>query len=228
MNLAKDCLDIGLITERPEMIDFFADEVALGSPERLPITKELTQYRFDVAGSVVKVNVLASFKVEARSGYSRIAIARKGLSEAVALTGPDEIRVDLVPVGEDEIGQLGIELAVPSLEAARHYFEDALGWDTTREAAGTLLVRVGRSIVRVEEHPAAPSNVQMPVAGWNYMTVQIHSCDVELAQLVERGVRVSAPARTLGEVARFAMVADPWGNPLEISERFSLVGDPAN
>ena len=29
---------------------------------------------------------------------------------------------------------------------------------------------------------------------------------------------------TLGDVARFSMVADPWGNQLEISQRASLTG----
>ena len=226
MKLAKDCLDIGLMTEDAEMIDFFAEEVGLGAPERLPVSRDMTQHRFDVAGSVVKVNVLPSLDTSERSGYRGIRIARAGLERPVQLAGPDGVRVELVPTGDRGVEQLGIELEVPNLGAAQEYFGAALGWETGASADGAVQVRLGRSVVILSESSEAPAAVKMPVVGWNYITVQIHSCDDEVVKLVDRGVRVAAPARTLGDVARFAMVADDWGNLLEISQRFSLVGHP--
>lgn len=64
----------------------------------------------------------------------------------------------------------------------------------------------------------------MPVRGWTYLTAQIHDCDAETAGAVERGATLAQPAITLGEVARFSMIADPWGNQLDLSQRASLTG----
>ena len=98
------------------------------------------------------------------------------------------------------------------------YFADTLGW----EVDGSV-VRLGATILLLDVDADAPT-VEMPVRGWTYLTVQIHDCDAETASAVAEGATLAQPAVTLGEVARFSMVADPWGNQLELSQRASLTG----
>lgn len=56
------------------------------------------------------------------------------------------------------------------------------------------------------------------------MTVQIWDCDAETTAATKAGATLAQPAITLGEVARFSMIADPFGNQLELSQRASLTG----
>lgn len=219
MKLAKDRLDVGLMTDDPEMIDFMATAVGLGSPELLRVSRGLLQHRFDVDGSVVKVNLVERLDTDRRSGYRGIVIAEAGRTSPTVLTGPDGVEVRLAPVGEDAVVQLGVRLAVPDLDAAQQYFAHALGWSVEGS-----VVRLGASTVLLEEAADAPAQVQMPVRGWTYLTVQIHDCDEETAAAVARGASLAQPAVTLGDVARFSLIADPFGNQLEISQRASLTG----
>ena len=212
MKLAKDCLDVGCLSDDPALLDFFATEVGLGEPEVLRVTKRVTQHRFDVDGSVVKVNLVDRLETEERSGYRRVLIAAPG--ERRDLVGPDGIAVSVGDVG---IGQLGIELAVPELAAARRYFADTLGWSVDGDR-----VTLGRSVIDLVD--GGPATVPDQVRGWTYLTVQIWDCDAETATAIERGASLAQPAVTMGETARFSMITDPWGNRLELSQRASLTG----
>ena len=88
MKLAKDRLDVGLMTDDPAMIDFIRDDVGLGEPEVLPVTRTVTQHRFDVDRSVVKVNIVDGLETERRSGYAEAIIADATVDEPGTLTGP--------------------------------------------------------------------------------------------------------------------------------------------
>jgi len=219
MRLAKDRLDIGLLTDDRAMLAFMHDGVGLGPPEHLPIGEGVDQYRFDADGSVIKVNVVAGLPVERRSGYKEVLIADRSLAQPRTFTGPDGVVVSRVPSGHLGIDQLGVRIAVPELEAARRYFGDALGWQ-----AGRRSVLVGATTLLLDETPTAPSAVEMPVRGWTYLTVQVHDCDAETRAAVRRGATLVKPPGNLRDVARFSMVADAWGNQLEISQRASLTG----
>jgi lactoylglutathione lyase len=219
MKLAKDRLDVGLMTTDEAMIDFMADEVGLGRPEVLRVNRAITQHRFDVDGSVVKVNIVDTLETDRRSGYAEVLIARAGESAPRSLIGPDDVAVTLAPPGHLGVTQLGVRLQVPDLAAAQHYFGETLGW-----AVEGAAVQLGQSVVLLEESPDAPAAVEMPVRGWTYLTVQIHDCDGETDATLRRGAQLAQPAVTLGQVARFSMIADPWGNQLELSQRASLTG----
>ena len=221
MELAKDALDFGLLTDDDRMLAFFESQVGLGAPEPLRVSRDVTQYRFDFMGSIVKVNVVAELPVEARSGYVALVLASDQVAAPQTLMGPDGVRVERVPAGHRGIAQLGARLQVPDLKAAEAYFREQLGWRTADGCA-----RLGRSVVLLEEAPDAPRSVSMPVRGWTYLTVQVFDCDAETQAVVDRGAALAGEPRTLGDVARFSMVADPFGNQLEISERASLTGRP--
>lgn len=219
MELAKDRLDLGLMTDDPAMVDWMAVDVGLGDPERLRVNKHVMQHRFDVDGSVLKVNIVQTLDTDRRSGYRRAVIADANATVPRMLTGPEGVEVELVPPGHDGVSQLGVRLAVPDLETARHYFAHTLGWSLDQAA-----VRLGATTVFLDVDPDAPATVEMPVRGWTYLTVQIHDCDLETEDTVARGAVLAQPAVTLGDVARFSMIADPFGNLLELSQRASLTG----
>ena len=221
MKLAKEALDVGLLTDDPAMIAFFEEEVGLGAPERLPIGGGVVQHRFAFQGSVVKVNVVPELPIQVRSGYVSVLLAVEGDAAPRLLRGPDDIAVERVSPGAQGVTQLGVRLRVPNRTAAEAYFRDALGWRVEEGIA-----RLGRTAVLLEESAGAPSAVRMPVRGWTYLTAQVFDCDAETDAAVARGATLAAAPRTLGEVARFSMVSDPFGNPLEISERASLTGVP--
>lgn len=219
VRLAKDRLDVGLMTDDPEMAAFMADDVGLGDPEILRVTRTVTQHRFDVDGSVVKVNMVDGLDTDRRSGYEGIVVADTTATLVRELTGPDGVAVTVAPPEHLGVHQLGIALAVPDLDRSRAYFADTLGW-----AVDGDVVTLGATRVLLAESGTAPDPVEMPVRGWTYLTVQIHDCDHETAVAIERGATLAHPAVTMGEVARFSMIADPWGNQLELSQRASLTG----
>lgn len=221
MQLAKDTLDVGLLTDDAAMLAFFEHEVGLGPPERLRIGGDLMQHRFDAHGAVIKVNVVPELPSVRRSGYGELILAGEGWGPPRTLCGPDDVRVRIVSPGDDGIERVGVRIAVPERAATETYYRDALGWNV---ADGR--VAIGTTRLLLEERTDAPRAVEMPVRGWTYVTVQVWSCDEETAGAVARGAALAAEARTLGEVARFSMVSDPWGNQLEISERSSLTGAP--
>lgn len=219
MRLAKDRLDIGLITDNLDMLDFIGDDVGLGKPERLPVNKTMVQYRFDLDGSVIKINVVDELDASDQTGYRALIVANPGTTTPQMLIGPDDVSVEVVPPGHGGVGQLGVRLAVPDVGAAQRYFADALEWDVD----GTT-VRLGASTILLAEDSAAPSVFAARVRGWRYLTVQIHDCDAETERAVTNGAILSRDPITLGKVARFAMITDPFGNLLELSQRASLTG----
>ncbi len=118
-----------------------------------------------------------------------------------------------------ELIEVEVVCDVPDLRAARRYYGDVLGWEVNGSE-----VRLGTSVVRLREDHVAPESIEMPVRGWTYLTVQVLDCDTETGAAVSRGARLVQKPMTMGDVARFSMIADPWGNPLEISQRADLAG----
>lgn len=224
MHLAKDRLDIGLLTDDPGMIAFMSDEVGLGRPEVLPISRSVRQHRFDVDGSVVKVNVADRLTADDRSGYRAVVIADARAEQTRTLVGPDEVRVEVVPPGHDGVHQLGITLAVPDLDEAVRHYGPGLDWEVATVGSDRATVALGATRLLLIADDRAPTAVPPLTRGWTYATVQVHDCDTETARAVAAGARLVQEPTTLGTVARFSMIADPWGNQLEISQRASLTG----
>ena len=220
LEIVKDQLDVGLVSENPAVVDFWRDEVGLRFDHALPIMKGQVQHRFDEGGSVVKVNVRDEIAGETRSGIERLLIARGGLDAPRPLEDPDGNAVEFVSAGDRGVTQIGVCMAVRDLERTMAHYVDVLGF----EGEGAARVRCGDSVILFEERPDAPSDFGQAHRGWLYLTVQVRDCDAETARIDGLGGRVVLPPRTLGEVARFSMVADPDGNLLEISQRASLTG----
>lgn len=216
---AKQRFDVGLVTDDPAMVDFVADEIGLGQPELLRVSRTTTQYRFDRNGSVVKVNVAETLDTDERSGFAELLLATPDLEEPTQLVGPDGVAFALVPEGWSGIEDMAVRLEVPSLGRSVAHFRDALRW----EVDGAT-VRFGPTMVLIEERSDAPASVPTATRGWTYLTAQVWDCDVETAAAVTGGAVVTREPHTYGEVARFSMVADAFGNHVELSQRASLTG----
>ncbi|MEM9177197.1 MAG: VOC family protein [Myxococcota bacterium] len=220
IEIVKHQLDVGLVSEDPDVVDFWRDEAGLVFDHSIPVTKEQVQYRFDERGTVVKVNVRKALTGDQRSGIEALLIARDGLEAPREMADPDGNRVVFVPTGDEGVTQIGVRLAVRNLERSMAYYRDVLGFE--EEASDR--VRCGDSVLLFEERSDAPSGPAPAQRGWLYLTVQIRDCDAETARVEAAGGQVVVRPRNLGEVARMAMVCDPDGNLLEISQRAQWTG----
>jgi predicted enzyme related to lactoylglutathione lyase len=223
MRLAKDCLDVALFTGRRDVATFWRDDVGLVLDQVLPVRRGHVQYRFDLNGSVLKVNVVdAGVPATGRSTIVAVVVAdpdRAGTSR----TDADGTTIRFVEPGEVGLGdveQVGIGLVVSDLERTMRFYAETLRW----EQRGDAQVRCGRTTLSFDEqHDVVPAP-NLPVRGWAYVTVQIHDCDAEHAAVLGRGALEGVPPVTMGDVARFSMVRDPDGNWIELSQRASLTG----
>lgn len=222
LEIVKPQLDVGLLSGRPAVVDYWRDEAGLAYDHALTVRPGHVQHRFDEGGSVVKVNVVETPLGDQRSGIVEVLVARDGLAAPRALADTDGNRLAFVPTGHAGVTQLGVRIAVRDLARTRAWYRDVLGFD--EETPGRM--RCGDSVLLFEERADAPSGFARAERGWTYLTVQIRDCDAETARIVALAddAVVAVPPTTLGEVARMAMVRDPDGNWLELSQRASLTG----
>jgi lactoylglutathione lyase len=222
MKLAKPHVDVGLYTvERDAMLAFWQERVGLPFQETLPAGRGVHQLRHGMNGSVMKINHSRDPLAEAGpSGYRELAIAREGLDAPVPLVDPDGNRVTLVPPGHDGVVGIGVTLAVRNGAAFHRFFSDGLGL----EAEGDAAYRCGDSLLRFAEAGDVCVDPPLRARGFRYLTIQVHEVDVEHTRLLANGGREMMEPTTLGKVARISFVLDPDGNPIEISQRASLVG----
>jgi catechol 2,3-dioxygenase-like lactoylglutathione lyase family enzyme len=225
LRLAKSALDVCLVTNSADaVLKFWRDSVGLFCGEVLPIREGLTQHRHSVAGSVIKINHQSmTLSREPVAGFRELIIARPGLKEPSALTDPEGNRVLLVPPGTFGIHQIGVRTSVRNLAASRYFFDFVLGLPVSDDADGCR-VSVGNSRLLLTEDPDAALDPPVDGLGWRYITLQIFEANAVYDAVLARGGREGRPPKTLGTVARYALVRDPDGNWIELSQRASLTG----
>ena len=214
IEIVKNQLDVGLVSARQELVDFWRDDAGLVFDHSIPVMKGQVQWRF------VERGVRKELSGDQRSGIELVLIARDDLEAPKEMADPDGNRVRFVPTGTAGVRQLGVQLAVRNLVRTIAYYRDVLGFEQESETR----VRCGDSVLLFEERADAPSDFGMAQQGWLYLTVQVRDCDAETARVEAAGGKVVVMPRNLGEVARMSMVADPDGNLLEISQRAFLTG----
>jgi lactoylglutathione lyase len=227
MDLAKPRMDFGLTTsgDIEPMLRFWQDEVGLPFDHLLKIRPGHDQHRHDALGSVIKINHTATPPPGGPpTGYRELYLARAGIEAPRPIADPDGNRVTLVPPGWRGIGQIGVRLAVRSIEAHRRFYTEALG--LAEEAwEGGAAFRAGESLLIVEPSPDAPQpGVRPGGRGWGYVTFQIFKVDLEHAFVLAHGGGEGLAPVTLGTTARISMITDPDGNRIELSQRASIVG----
>lgn len=225
MELAKPQVDVGLSTNNLEpVLAFWQGEAGVPFDHLLKIRRGQDQHRHDVLGSVLKINHHAEPLPDAPpSGYRELLVAREGVAAPREMTDPDGARVTLVPPGWNGVTQIGVRLAVRSLQAHRAFYRDALGLTEEPRETGAAF-RAGETLLILEESKDAPSDAGFQGRGWRYITFQVFKVDAEHAHVLAHGGREAVAPVTLGTTARISMVRDPDGNWIELSQRASIVG----
>lgn len=225
LRLAKSALDVCLVTNRPDsVLEFWRDSVGLVREEVLPIREGLIQHRHSVGDSVIKINHQSKILPrEPVAGYRELIIARPGLIEPSAFIDPEGNQIVLVPPGTFGIRQIGMRMRVRNLAATRHFFDFVLGLPVADDADGCR-VSIGDSCLLLTEDRDAALDPPVDGLGWRYITLQVFDTNAIYEVVLERGGREGRPPKTLGTVARYALVRDPDGNWIELSQRASLTG----
>lgn len=235
MELAKNCLDLGLFTNRlDEMKKFYGERLRLPYEELLPLGGAMQQHRYGLLGSVLKINHSRD-PLPQRSpggGYRRLTISDPHIPGPLELTDPDGNSVELVAAGQRGIRQIEIHLGVTSEADFGKFYGEAL----CGERVGERRYRIGETILSFAHDPAARRAdksasqtaveviASMRAVGFRYCTLQVKNCDAEHRRFLSMGVWEGAAPVTLGKVARISFIRDPDGNWIEISQRASLTG----
>jgi len=234
MELAKDCIDVGIFTNNlEEMRAFYGERIRLPYEELLPVGGGVKQYRYGLLGSVMKINHSRDVLPERiAGGYSRVIIADQRTPIPFALAEADGNQIQLVPGGHFGINQIGIHLGVTNEADFDRFYGEVLG----AEKLALKRYRIGKTVLSFELDPnarradradsrsAADVLVSMRAVGIRYMTIQVRDCNAEFKHFMANGVWEGSAPITLGEVARICFIRDPDGNWIEISQRASLTG----
>ena len=234
MELAKDCLDVGLMTNRlEEMRAFYDERIKLPFEELLPVGGGTRQYRYGLLGSVLKINHSRDPLPERiPGGYSRLIIADRRTPIPFALADPDGNQIQLVPGGHYGVEQIGIHLGVTNEADFDRFYGEVL----QAEKLAPRRYRIGKTVLSFEldrnarradrSEPRSPGEVMtsMRAVGFRYMTIQVRDCNACFKHFTANGVWVGSAPVTLGELARICFIRDPDGNWIEISQRASLTG----
>jgi catechol 2,3-dioxygenase-like lactoylglutathione lyase family enzyme len=222
MDLAKQCIDVGLFTNRrKDMFDFWQQEIGLPYDHLGKLGAGVQQHRHHMNGSIFKLNQARdTLPDEPVSGYQELTIAMEGLTEARNLTDPDGNKVILVPPGTNGITGIGIKLGVRDPVAFHTFYRDVLQLTSDGESA----YRVGTSKISFFHDPSAIRTGDWWASGYRYITIQVFKADQEHAAILARGGEEGQEPRTIGTTARYSFVRDPDGNWIEISQRAQLTG----
>lgn len=228
--IAKDCLDVGLFTNRlEEMLAFWQAEIGLQFDHMLPVGGGVRQHRHDYENAVLKLNhTRDALEPAVPSGYQRLIIAGDDITSPRDLTDPDGNAVRLVPRGMDGIDHWAIEVATRTRDSFFNHYHSALG--LPKDEAMPCAVRCGRSLIIGVEAPDiadATGSDQMQALGFRYTTLQVAKVDSVHAKAVEAGAQEGRSPTTLGKTARISFLKDIYGNWMELSQRASITGSLA-
>ena len=223
MKLAKDCIDIGVQTNRlAPMLAFWQEQVGLPYEELLKVGGGTHQHRHGLNGSVFKLNSIRDpLPAGDPTGYHELFVARANISAPRTLLDPDGNRVTLVPEGHHGVTHIGIKMEVASLARFRHFYNDVL----QIEQLDDDVFRWGTTLFFLEENPEKVPASGMRGIGYRYITVQVWKVDDEHHGVLARGGEEGRAPMTLGSTARISFIKDPDGNWIEVSQRASLTGD---
>jgi predicted enzyme related to lactoylglutathione lyase len=222
MQLAKTHLDVGLFARSIEPhLSFWTHTVGLRYDHRLKLGAGIHQHRFQLNGSVLKVNHAREPLAESNpSGIAGVRIATAHTSTPLQLSDPDANNVTLVPMGHDGVTGIGIDLRVNSRDAHERFWRHVMQF--TSPAPDVYVCGDTRIFIREEDGVGRAQSWRG--YGWRYLTVQITDCQAEHRGVLGRGGDEGEAPRRLGDVAIVSFVRDPDGNFIELSQRASLVG----
>jgi lactoylglutathione lyase len=220
LDLVKPAIDVGVMSNQLEESQaFWGQQMRLPYDHLLKVGGGVHQHRYDLNGSVLKLNHSRNPLAEAVTGYTRLRIASSSVSVPSPHQSPEGVSVVQVPVGFDGIEGIEILWRTADLERAQWFLEDALGAQRVGER-----FRLGTTWFALEEDRGQQRTGARAGIGWRYITVQIADVEKEHQRLLALGVEEGSPPIRLGDTAYISFVRDPDGNWIELSQRASLTG----
>lgn len=215
MRLAKECLDVGIYTDRyEELRRFYADNLGLPYEELLKAGRGIHQHRLNLRGSVLKLNSSREPLEDTPTNFLKLDMAS---DERRTTVDPDGTKVTLTP----DVEAIAIHWASSDPDHLGDLLRRGFGAVAEGEK-GDRCWRVGTT--RLVLHAGGTAVGPLRSRGFRYLTVQVWDVRAEHAQLLDTGwSELTAPVR-LGDTAFISFVADPDGAPIEISQRASLTG----
>ncbi|MBI5278328.1 MAG: hypothetical protein HY854_17930 [Burkholderiales bacterium] len=212
MNIAKDCLDVGLYTNRyDDLRAFYVDRLGLPYEELLKAGRGIHQHRVGLHGSVLKLNDSRDTLADAPTPFVRLDIHA---DHEETLHDPDGTEVVLTP----HVERIAIHWRSSDPDRLAAMLRD--GFDAHDEGASRWSVGATVLVLHSGGGPVGPLRSR----GLRYLTVQVFDVRAEHARLLELGWREGTAPIKLGETAFISFVLDPDGAPIEISQRASLTG----
>ena len=221
--LAKDRIDVGLYTNRYEVLaDFYGPDglVRLPYEELLKVGNGVHQHRYGLRGSVLKINSARADLPDAPTAFVRLTIADEQRSTAAVLHDGDGTEVVLAPPGGNGLIDLAVHWATADVEEVGRLLRDGFG----AEHEGGTDHRLGTSLVRLVHAPELAPVDGMFARGFRYLTVQVRDVRAAHAHLLSVGWTEGRAPVKLGETAFISFVRDPGGSWVEVSQRASLTG----
>jgi len=223
VDLAKECLDVGVYTERYEQLRaFWEGEVGLAYEELLKAGRGVHQHRLALPhGSVFKLNSARDGLPSAPTRFPLLAIATDAVTAPARRVDPDGTPVELVPIGHEAVTGIRVDWAASDVDRLRRLLVDGFGATDEGDAG----LRVGSTLLRLVEEPPPPAPpILRARGGLRYLTVQVRDVRAEHARLLELGWEEGTAPIKLGETAFISFVRDPDGASVEVSQRASLTG----
>ena len=218
--LARGLLDPGLFSDNADaMTAFYVSEAGLPFLERLKHSDTYAELFFTLPPGKLKIQASTEPMDPASSGYRELLLARSGVDDVRRLTDPDGLAVTLVPVGHRGVTHAGYVVRVPDVDVQRRFYVDGMG---AVDVDGGL--RVGDTMLLVEEADRAEAPTPAWRRGFTYITLIPHDCEAALDALLAAGAEPSMRVLRLADRCLFAWVRDPNGNWVEIVQYAELSG----
>jgi lactoylglutathione lyase len=223
MRLAKPSFDVGLMTrDGAAARSFWSEAAGLRLDHVLDVENGRSQFRYDVHGSVVKVNHFPHMPPSAPADGGYVALECADAAGVGAwLTGPDRTLFRRVPRIANGRADVRVVLHTVDVERLWRFYVRVLEFEPLSESE----VLCGRSALQFEKRPGLRSEPALEGSGYRYLTVQIFDADRAHRHVLAAGGMEGMPPTNLRDVARFSFVRDPDGNWIELSARASLIGD---
>lgn len=223
--LSKPYIDVGYFSNKGQALNsFYADEVSLPSGPKLALENGYDLYRFDVGGSALKVNDLATPIPQAIVNYARIAIPTRNIETRREMRDPDGNPVDLVPFGDRGVTQLGISWILPNEDAVHDFAVNTLG----AVNIGGLSYQFGNTTILFEAHSDAPRANALEARGLSYVTIHVADLPTAHEHLIRNGCTEAIPPTPFRDITAYSFVRDPLGGWIEVSQRADLTGKPVD
>ncbi|HUO05540.1 MAG TPA: VOC family protein [Candidatus Binataceae bacterium] len=229
MELAKQFIDVGLFTNNlEEMRAFYGERIRMPYESMIPLGGGIRQYRYEMLGSVLKINHARDPLPPHRpGGYRQLTISDRRVIAPFVFADPDGNPVGLVPSGQRKINQIEVHLDVTDENAFARFYGELIGAEkieNNRFKVGESIISFAKDDAAVRADASAPMTAMevmatMRAVGFGYITFQVQDCDAEHRRLLKMGVREGSAPITLGEVARLSFIRDPDGNFIELSQR---------